>query len=286
MASLIGFHYTAHSILLLYNNIRNTSGELNAHQQINAPTVNKHYFKPSFSALDCEINLELHPCSTSTSESNKGSEECDDSFNYPSEVFDDNTDQLENDDDTKDFTLTNLDATRNAIASTFRGFCCELFVFSKCMKKESTCNFDHSTKAKKVANILFSYLRNVTSVIMLIYHRILSHFYQLVIPTKSDTADTSSVCNHNPTFQLHSNPQPFLSTQIRDHPASLTNFESTSTHIFDPGTAIFDPDRQICNALLDHLLASTSLHCSTGRVRSTTLLRPLFLRIFSFTQRS
>ena len=26
--------------------------------------------------------------------------------------------------------------------------------------------------------------------------------------------------------------------------------------------------------------------CSTGRVRSTTLLRPLFLRIFSFTQRS
>ena len=27
-------------------------------------------------------------------------------------------------------------------------------------------------------------------------------------------------------------------------------------------------------------------NCSTGRVHSTTLLRPLFLRIFSFAQRS
>ena len=70
-------------------------------------------------------------------------------FNYPSEVFDDNTDQLEHDDDRKDYTLTNLDTTCNAIASTFRGFCCELFVFGKCMKKESTFNFDHSTKGQE-----------------------------------------------------------------------------------------------------------------------------------------
>ena len=56
---------------------------------------------------------------------------------------------------------------------------------------------------------------------------------------------------------------PFLSTQIKDHPAWLTNFETTSTHISDPGTAIFDPDRHICSALLDHLSSSTSLHCSS-----------------------
>ena len=55
---------------------------------------------------------------------------------------------------------------------------------------------------------------------------------------------------------------PFLSTQTKDHPASLTNFKSTSTHMFDPGSAIFDPDRQIFNALLGHLLSSTSLHYS------------------------
>ena len=55
---------------------------------------------------------------------------------------------------------------------------------------------------------------------------------------------------------------PLLSTQSKDHPASLINHESTSTHIFDPGTTIFDPDRQICNALLDHLSSSTSLHHS------------------------
>ena len=37
-----------------YDEIRHTAGESNARQQINVPTVNKHYFKPSFSALDCE----------------------------------------------------------------------------------------------------------------------------------------------------------------------------------------------------------------------------------------
>ena len=57
---------------------------------------------------------------------------------------------------------------------------------------------------------------------------------------------------------------PFLSTQTKDHSASLTNFESTSTHIFDRGIAIFDPDWQICSALLDHkfVSSSTSLHYS------------------------
>ena len=39
-----------------YDDIRNTAGESNTRQQINAPTLNKHYFKPSFSDLDCEIN--------------------------------------------------------------------------------------------------------------------------------------------------------------------------------------------------------------------------------------
>ena len=97
-----------------YDEIRDTAGESNARQQINVPTVNKHYFKPSFSALDYGINSEFHPCSTSTSEGNKDSEERDDSFNYPSEVFDDNTDQVEHDDDTEDYTLTHLGTDRNA----------------------------------------------------------------------------------------------------------------------------------------------------------------------------
>ena len=43
-----------------------------------------------------------------------------------------------------------MDSTRNAIASTFRGFCCEHFVFGKCFKKDSTCNFDHSTKGQEI----------------------------------------------------------------------------------------------------------------------------------------
>ena len=41
-----------------------------------------------------------------------------------------------------DYSLTNMDSTRNAIASTFRSFCCEHFVFGKCLKKDSTCNCD------------------------------------------------------------------------------------------------------------------------------------------------
>jgi hypothetical protein len=38
---------------------------------------------------------------------------------------------------------------RSALGSTFRGFCSELFVFGKCSKRDTGCNFDHSSAGQE-----------------------------------------------------------------------------------------------------------------------------------------
>ena len=199
-----------------YDEIRHTAGESNARQQINVPTVNKHYFKPSFSALDCETNSENHPYSISTSEGNKDCEEYDDSLDYPSEVCDDHRnsapDQLEHDNDTPDFTFTNMDTTRNAIASTFRGFCCELFVFGKCMKKESTCNFDHSTKGQE----------NCQQSFLLLAKRNLSDHANLP-PYPKPTKDATSTSRSFQLSQTQQTHRPSVTTTQRPHLLSTPN---------------------------------------------------------------
>ena len=152
-----------------YDDIRQTAGESHVRHQINVParhtsdhgnpSINKHQFRPSFSALDCQPVPEFQPDCISPSTANQDTEEYNDYTDDPIEFIDENLDSaldhLDDQNDTPDCTLTNLDTTRNAIASTFRGFCCEQFVFGKCMKKESTCNFDHSTKGHELCQQSF-----------------------------------------------------------------------------------------------------------------------------------
>ena len=153
-----------------YEDIRHTQGELHQRQQISAPfrqsndhTKSHHgqqQFKPSFAA----INLESE--STDTSELQSSTlhyEDDENNENYFDSTEDtlDNNDDLNDEEDTQiandlhDYSLTNMDSTRNAIASIFRGFCCEHFVFGKCLKKDSTCNFDHSSKGQEICQQSF-----------------------------------------------------------------------------------------------------------------------------------
>ena len=141
-----------------YEDIRHTQGELHQRQQISSPfrQPNDHsklhhnqQFKPSFAAISLgSESTDPSDLSSPTFhiEDNENNDNyfgsTDDAPDYDEDLNDEEDTQIVN--DLHDYSLTNMDSIRNAIASFFRGFCCEHFVFGKCLK--TTCNFDHSTK--------------------------------------------------------------------------------------------------------------------------------------------
>ena len=151
-----------------YEDIRHTEGELRQRQQISSSfrQPNDHsklhhnqQFKPSFAAINLESES-TDPSDLSSPTFHNEDNENNDNYFDSTDDAPDYADDLNDEEDTQivndhDYSLTNMDSTRNAIASTFRGFCCEHFVFGKCFKKDSTCNFDHSTKGQEICQQSF-----------------------------------------------------------------------------------------------------------------------------------
>jgi hypothetical protein len=54
--------------------------------------------------------------------------------------------------------VAEVNSFRSAIAITFRGYCCELFVFGQCSKRDSGCPYDHSTASQERCIQSFSLL--------------------------------------------------------------------------------------------------------------------------------
>ena len=92
--------------------------------------------------------------------------------NHRNNIYDDNPDEYEDDDyddtytdinapplpsipDTLNIMSTNT-SSQAAIAATFRGYCCELFVLGKCSKQN--CTNDHSAAAQERCIMSFSHL--------------------------------------------------------------------------------------------------------------------------------
>ena len=91
-------------------------------------------------------------------------EDEEDPDNDYSEDYEDPPQCPENDqpDTVPKYSLSNIERSQNAIASTFRGFCCDHFVFGRCTKKD--CIFDHSSKGQEMCQQSFHLLakRNLT----------------------------------------------------------------------------------------------------------------------------
>jgi hypothetical protein len=141
-----------------WSDLRNTQGESHTRQQITASTP---------------LHKQSHDSTRQrfTSRANFSAMSPPDHYDN---VYDDNPDDYEDKDYVEEYsdsnatspphnpaadslnTMSTNSASQAAIAATFRGYCCELFVLGKCSK--TNCNNDHSAAAQERCIMSFAHL--------------------------------------------------------------------------------------------------------------------------------
>ena len=93
--------------------------------------------------------------------------------------------------DSTDPFLAAIGDVRSAVASTYRGYCSELFVFGACSKLQSGCTFDHSSAGLE---------RCITSFTLLGKRELLQHSALPPLPPRSTSISTSNPSNHSRSY--------------------------------------------------------------------------------------
>ena len=192
-----------------YEDIRHTQGENHTRQQISLPYKqhSSQHQRPSFSAIQLEPDSTYSDNVSPTDQADTNEDEKDPDNDYFEEYEDPQQYPENNQPDTvPQYSLTSIERSQNAIASTFRGFCCDHFVFGKCTKKD--CIFDHSSKGQEMCQQSFHLLakRNLTE--------------HGNLPPYSKTKDISPL--HRP-YPLTPTNRPYVPMTPRPHSTSTPN---------------------------------------------------------------
>ena len=169
--------------------------------------------------------------------------------------------------------IVEVNSFRSAIAATFRGYCCEYFVFGTCSKRNSGCSYDHSAAGQEMCIQSFTllskrelqahgqlppYAPNTT--------KSPSQKYQSRIPTQNNqpktynkSAASYQVSAGNPSILRNYNklqPKESSLTAMYTQNSSADNFLPNDSA---DATAVFDPDHVLSHTLLTQLASATSL---------------------------
>ena len=276
-----------------YEDIRHTQAESFQRSQVNVPArpqfrTTDQKFKSSFAALQVSNNIDnsLHR------NHNDHKDTTLEDYNEYEHSENDNDNHSDNDDhliapvdnssisDDPSNTINTLSAAadintfRSAIAATFRGYCCELFVFGTCPKRNSGCSYDHSAAGQEICIQSFTLLSKREL-----------QFHGQLPPYTANTAGTnsskfSSQSNKGfiqPRSYGKSSPSPYSNTgggpsilRNNNHFAakgsSLTvmhtdipSFEESQIQTFSKKSAVFDPDHVLAHTMLTQLMSATSV---------------------------
>ena len=175
--------------------------------------------------------------------------------------------------------VADVNSFRSAIASTFRGYCCEYFVFGTCPKRYSGCSYDHSAAGQEMCIQSF----------VLLSKRELSLHSQL--PPYA-TNNAGSTTTRPPSKFSSQNSQNYIQPRTYGKPgppstysnpsngpsilrnynkfgtkgSSLTAMHTNNTLPDDPliqittdPSTVFDPDHVLSHTLLTQLASATSV---------------------------
>jgi hypothetical protein len=141
-----------------WSDLRNTQGESHTRQQITASTpLHKHSHDPTRQRFTARANFSAMSPPDHYDNVYDDNPEDDDDKDYSDEYPDSNATFPTHTPaaDSLNIMSTNS-ASQAAIAATFRGYCCELFVLGKCSK--SNCTNDHSAAAQERCIMSFAHL--------------------------------------------------------------------------------------------------------------------------------
>ena len=131
-----------------YEDIRHTQGESYTRQQTNfdSKPQNKYPSRMPFSK-DNRMSTSL----SAVTDSPKFVPDSDiDISEHCHEEYSDNEESYDNtDNDDTVLLAVQQTTTPNAIASTYRGYCSDLFVFGNCPRRETSCSLDHSAAGQE-----------------------------------------------------------------------------------------------------------------------------------------
>ena len=140
-----------------YEDLRHIQGEFHTRQQISLSvrppfvTPRRHERPPTnFSSLALST-----PPSTLTDTQYNDDDTPDEDLNADDYNPPETNDQ---DEDTLNAILTDLNLSRASVRDTFRGYCSELFIYGKCSRQHSGCTFDHSAAGQERCIQSFSLL--------------------------------------------------------------------------------------------------------------------------------
>jgi hypothetical protein len=189
-----------------YDEVIHTQAESYQRRQINQPT------RPLFNTHDDKFSDNR---SRSTFSTLHASNNYDDDDDYNEVNDNDDTNASNRYKPVKDLpTATHsLNATadvnpfRSAIAATFRGYCCELFVFGTCTKLNSGCTYDHSAAGQEIC---------INSFVLLSKRELTAHSHLPQAPTPNDFVATHKAPSIQSQFS-RSNSQVFTQPRTYGH---------------------------------------------------------------------
>jgi hypothetical protein len=311
-----------------YDEVIHTQAESYQKRQINQPTRplfktpdNKFADNRPRSTFSALYTSNFSDDSTYPLSSNKEDTFYDDDDNYDDTTFDEHLSYASDSyPSVKDISppINTFDAVsdvslfRSAIAATFRGYCCELFVFGTCTKRSSGCTYDHSAAGQEMCINSFVLLskRDLTA------HTQLPPYQQNnVVTTRKPPLSQSqySRSNNQGFTQPRTYSQPALpSTYSNSHHSgghsilrdnnkfgtqqpSLTVMntedipptDSSSNDSSEP-SAVFDPDHILSHTLLTQLASATSVSSQelcqpflrNGRILTASSTEPILFDRF------
>jgi hypothetical protein len=141
-----------------WSDLRNTQGESHTRQQITASTpLHKHSHDPTRQRFTARANFSAMSPPDHYDNVYDDNPEDDDDKDYSDEYPDSNATFPTHTPDADSLNIMSTNsASQAAIAATFRGYCCELFVLGKCSK--SNCTNDHSAAAQERCIMSFAHL--------------------------------------------------------------------------------------------------------------------------------
>jgi hypothetical protein len=105
---------------------------------------------------------------------------------------------------------------RSAIAATFRGYCCELFVFGTCTKRNSGCTYDHSAAGQEMC---------INSFVLLSKRELTAH--SQLPPYQQNNVVTTRKPPSSQSQYSRSNNQVFTQPRTYSQPASSTPYSNS-----------------------------------------------------------
>lgn len=131
-----------------YEDIRHTQGESYTRQQTSFNSKTQNKFATSMPSSKDNRMSTLLSAVTDTPKlvldnDNDIGEDCHEEYSDNEESYDDT------DNDETLLLAVQQTTTQNAIASTYRGYCSDLFVFGNCPRRDTSCSLDHSSAGQE-----------------------------------------------------------------------------------------------------------------------------------------